>query len=524
MQSLETKTTDFSEVIHENYALPQAHPDRLATIAKLFGLKTPDIENCRVLQIGYAISNNLIPLALTFPKGQFTGIDLSSKHAEEGKSIISKLAVSNVQIQHLDISQIDKDFGRFDYIIMHGIFSWSSKEQQDKLLSICSSNLSRHGVAYVSYNTYPGWHYRGLVRDMMLYHASQFNELETKVVQARALIGFLAQAVPTENNVYGMMLKDELDMLSHQSDSYILDDHLRRENEPVYFHQFAEQANTHDLQYLGESEFSSMLTSNFAPEVAATLKHVSNDLIRTEQFMDFVRNRAFRQTLLCHKDIKLKRNLQGSAMHNFLFSSSAHTNVSAEQLETTSPVEFTLKNGIALTTTRPVTKLALSYLAQISPQSMSFEELLDNIMPKLPATSGTRQMQEQLLGGDLLTAGAAGVIDLHSYQRNLCLEVSSYPSVSKFARYQAESGSAITNKLHESIDADSFVRTVISLLDGTRDLEKIVAGLEILVHAGALKVQRDNENLEESKELHDTLRGVVLESLNEIKSAVLLDK
>ena len=64
---------------------------------------------------------------------------------------------------------IDDSFGTFDYIIVHGIWSWVPDVVKDKILNICSRNLSDRGIAYVSYNTYPGWKRLEQLRDIMLY-------------------------------------------------------------------------------------------------------------------------------------------------------------------------------------------------------------------------------------------------------------------------------------------------------------------------------------------------------------------
>ena len=52
---------------------------------------------------------------------------------------------------------IDDDFGTFDYILVHGIWSWVPDIVKDKSSAFCNRNLSDRGIAYVSYNTYPGW-------------------------------------------------------------------------------------------------------------------------------------------------------------------------------------------------------------------------------------------------------------------------------------------------------------------------------------------------------------------------------
>ncbi|NIO41969.1 MAG: hypothetical protein GTO41_18465, partial [Burkholderiales bacterium] len=84
---------------------------------------------------------------------------------------------------------------------------------------------------------------------------------------------------------------------------------LEGTNEPVYFHQFIARAESHGLQYLGEAELSIMATSNFPDHIEETLRRISRDTIQIEQYMDFLRNRTYRQTLLCHKELAIDRSL-----------------------------------------------------------------------------------------------------------------------------------------------------------------------------------------------------------------------
>ena len=136
----------------------------------------------------------------------------------------------NIELRQFDITQITREFGEFDYIIAHGVYSWIPPNARDHLLRVCKENLSPNGVAYVSYNVYPGWHMRGMIRDMMLYHARQFPDIGTQVQQARALLDFLGETVPTENSPFGMMLKLELQTLRKQDDSYIAHEFLEGDN------------------------------------------------------------------------------------------------------------------------------------------------------------------------------------------------------------------------------------------------------------------------------------------------------
>jgi methyltransferase-like protein/SAM-dependent methyltransferase len=525
MQTIQDQVvSSYDHFPYESNSFPQSHPDRLATLAKLFGLNSPKISEAKVLELGCASGGNLLPLAFSYPNAHFTGIDLSSRQISTGQALIEKFNLKNIELKHLDLMKIEKDFGEFDYIVAHGVYSWVSKHVQAKILEICDQNLTEKGVAYVSYNTYPGWHFRGMIRDMMLYHTAQFPDPGAKVVQARALLDFLSNAVPADN-AYGLMLKNELDLIAPLRDSYVLHEHLEEKNQPVYFHEFAEEASKHNLQYLSEADFSLMITTNFAPQVGETLRRLSNDIVRTEQYMDFVRNRAFRQTLLCRKGVQLNRNLDWRSVKDFRIASATRTEASQAELVGNQQVQFVVPKGVTMTVANPVVKVAFNYMSQIWPRSASFDELLATITQLSPTViqdSSSRQKQEQLLGTDLLTAYAAGIVSFRTEEPHFVVETSSHPIVSPLVRHQAESGQRITNQLHESADAEVLVRNIVLLLDGTRDVQSIVTELEKLIGNGTLNVHKDGKQLTGGEELRQTLAKVTEDILTNLTKLALL--
>ena len=85
------------------------------------------------------------------------------------------------------------DYGAFDYIIAHGVYSWVPADVRDKMLAIFHDNMRPQGVAFVSYNAYPGSHLRDLVRDMMLFHVRDIADPRERVAQARAVVKALSR-------------------------------------------------------------------------------------------------------------------------------------------------------------------------------------------------------------------------------------------------------------------------------------------------------------------------------------------
>ncbi len=520
-----TTTFAYDQVTYESFPYPQSAPDRIATIGRLFGIDTASPGNCRVLELGCASGGNLIPLAETYPQSNFVGIDLSKRQVAEGVDIISRLGLQNIEIRHQDISDVTKDSGKFDYIICHGVYSWVAPKVQASIFEACNQLLAPNGLAYVSYNTYPGWHFRGMIRDMMLYHTANLAEPAMKVAQARALLDFLAQSVPTQDNAYGIMLRNEANVLKQLNDTYLLHDHLSEANHPVYFHQFAEKLREFGLQYVGEADFYSMISGNLPKEVDVTLKRISNEIVRTEQYMDFVCNRTFRQTVICRSDLNINRNL--SAQDVLAFNVSAALRMSADvSLEAGKVETFTSASGASLTTGQPLTKAALRHLTEIFPTSISFKELLAvataSVSPLLIQDAGSALAASQQLGSDILAAYASNIVNLKSGPDSFSTTISDRPAVSGLAREHAKTLNRVTNRLHELVNIDSFGRTIIGLLDGESDYQSILNKLVDMASSGQLVVQRDGKTLTNREDLKSVLDPTLRETLTKFAGAALL--
>ena len=369
------KVYSYDAVPYESQPFPQSHPDRLATIARLFGMFPATIDHCRVLELGCAGGGNLIPMAFQLPGSEFVGIDYSHRHVETAQKIIRDLELKNIRVEHKSILDVDVTWGAFDYIICHGVYSWVTEEVQNKILAICAENLQEQGVAYISYNTYPGWHMREMIRRMMIYHTRHITEPARKIQQARALIDFLARSVPTQDNAYGLLLKSELEIIKKSRDYYLFHDHLEEHNTPVYFSQFAEKMARYPLQYLGEADLHTMLSSGFSEEIRETLKRIATDIIKAEQYMDFLRNRYFRQTLICRKNVSLKRNLTPVALRGLLVAANVRPEHAEVDLSPGIKEIFHGPRKSTLQTSRPLTKAAFVVMKKHWPQALGMETL-----------------------------------------------------------------------------------------------------------------------------------------------------
>jgi methyltransferase-like protein/2-polyprenyl-3-methyl-5-hydroxy-6-metoxy-1,4-benzoquinol methylase len=524
-----TQPTSYDAVPYESHPFAQTHPDRLATVATLLGLAPPPVARCRVLELGCAAGGNLLPMAQTLPESTFVGIDLSARQIADGQRVIDALGLPNVTLKHLSILDVTRELGRFDYIICHGVYSWVPPAVQDKILEICDENLAPNGVAYVSYNTYPGWHMRGMIRDMMSYHARQFAEPHLRVQQARNLLDFLAKSVVQENSPYSLLLQSELALVRQSRDSYLFHEHLEECNDPIYFYQFAERAAAKGLQYLGESDLRVMVPGNYPPEVANVLKMLSADLIHLEQYMDFLRNRMFRQTLLCHRHLVPNYTVSPERLPAFHVASPARPMAAQPDIQSTEGEQFQGPDGATLTVRQPLAKAAMLCLAEAWPRAIPFDTLRTmarvrlNLAPETDAA--TRARETLILGQCLLTAYtsvSARLVELHVQAPPLVVEISERPDASPLARLQAAAGPHVTNLRHELVILEEFPRQVLRHLDGRHDRDALNEILVGLAAEGVLQLTRHGQPIREPDEVRAILRQGLEEQLPQLAANGLL--
>lgn len=199
-----TAASTYDEVPYGSYPVPASHPDRLYSMAKLFGMQPVPPENARILEIGCAGGGNLLPMASMFPHAECVGVELSQVQCDYGSEAIKFTDFKNVSIRQGSVTDIDASFGKFDYILCHGVFSWVPEFVREAILRVASENLSDQGISFISYNAMPGWYMRGMIRGMMIEHVKLIDEPIKKIAQARALLKFLVDANANVNTPHAI--------------------------------------------------------------------------------------------------------------------------------------------------------------------------------------------------------------------------------------------------------------------------------------------------------------------------------
>lgn len=514
--------TAYDQVPYLSLAHVQTHPDRLATIATLFGLQTAPVEKCRVLELGCSDGTNLIAMAHELRQSEFFGIDSAGRAIAQGKQTIDDLSLDNVSLQQVDLMEFAADDVAFDYIIAHGVYSWVPDPVRDRILAICSECLSANGIAYVSYNTYPGGHIRDMVREMMLFHVRGASDVGQKITQGRALLKFLASS-KKEPDLYRQLLQKELEHAIEYSDAAFYHDDLNPLTRPIYFHQFVEHAAAHGLQFLGDAMFNEMQPEEYEPVVMTALRELDDDVLAREQYLDFLMCRRFRRTLLCRREVSLDYKIQPGVVENFYAASEAQPTSPEPRILSRDTEEFRTPKGASIRTNRPLAKAALLQLSQEWPRSIAFPDLLAAAR-RLAFSEKDEDENRGALCEILLRSFAAGITELHVWAPRLVTDVSERPIASPVARYQNRSMKRITTLRHTGLELnDELSRSLLELLDGTRNFSALVEALTAVVQTGQATLQADGQPVTDpaktremiAKELPSALKGLA-------RSAVLV--
>jgi methyltransferase-like protein/2-polyprenyl-3-methyl-5-hydroxy-6-metoxy-1,4-benzoquinol methylase len=496
----------YDEVEYPGFPFPQTHPDRLATIATLFGMTPAPVNHCRVLELGCGDGGNLIPMAYGLPESQFIGIDLAARAVEKGQTAVAALGLRNIELRRLNVHDVTADFGQFDYIIAHGLFSWVPPDVKDKILAICKANLASRGVAFISYNTYPGGHLHQMTREMMLFHLNGQADFRTRISQGREVIKLMSDT-PSDNDGYSAFLKQELERVLERADTVLYHDDLAETNAPLYFYQFVEQSRRHGLQYLAEARLAES-QSNLYPTISAEMGATHEDpLIAREQYFDFLKCRMFRQTLLCHGDVQVDRSIKIDRLRNLFVASSARPVSLNPDLVSSGTIEqFRLSNGATISIDLPVAKAALSYLGEMWPRSVWFGELVARVSPGSATGSEGGYGNRAAIGlyEAILKIYGADLLELHVHQPGLVATAGEFPMVSLLARLQAHMSHSVTTLRHTTVDlTDDLGRRLVVLLDGTRNrstlLKQLIAEAELAESSGTPTINREDldQKLEE---------------------------
>ena len=488
----------YDRLPYESNPFSETHPRFLATLGELFRLPVAPAERCRVLELGCAGGGNLIPMAWHLPDSEFVGIDLEESQVREGQGLIDKMGLTNIHLAQGDIMQLGEELGQFDYIVAHGVFSWVPEPVRQATFALYKQLLKPDGIGYISYNTRPGWHVRGMVREMLLYHTKGIEDPLACLNAALAFIEMYAQTLRQQPGPLAQHLLMELESLKKAHPSYIYHEYLEANNQPLLVSEFLEQAQSHGLRYLCECQLEGMFPSHLGEQADGFLADLE-DNARHEQYLDFFNHRTFRQSLLVHAEVEPDYDIDLGRLVDWSAASNLAPPAKLE-LRRDTVQSFTTLDGKEIQVGDALSRAMLAILYQHYPSAMPLSELVEQGWNMVREAHGKKA--PNIAGqwhGEIFNLYANCLIQLSPQPLMRDNTLPERPSLNPLARIWVEHGARnIPTVWHQSLNTDVFSLRVLQLLDGQHSLAQLQERLFAEVQSGELVlagVKRDAGNL-----------------------------
>ncbi len=521
--ALEAVRASYDRTPYPGQAQSLTHPDHLAAVALLHGLEPASPDHCRVLELGCGDAGNLIPMAFRLPDSRFVGVDLSPRQIQDGRALARSLGLTNLDLRAVSLTEVDESYGQFDYILVHGVFSWVTEEVRERILAICKANLAPQGLAYVSYNTLPGWRARGMVRDMMLYHVRGIQEPEERVERALALLDFLVTAQEDRQDAHSLALQEVQQHLRDYQGltAYLSHEYLETDNQPFYFHEFMALAGAAGLQYLAEADTAFAEVDTLPPAVREPVEAFAPDRVGREQYLDFIRNRAFRRSLLCHQERQPERGADSARLERLSVGAALRCEEAEPDLVSPEPLRFVNPEGRDFSSTHPLAKTLLWLLSRTWPGNVPFVALLAAAREHLPVNDVDPAVAVDILASSFW----AGVVDLRARSLGCASQPGSQPRASALARRQLTMGDFVTSLRHHTLHlADPLDRVLLAHFDGDHDRAALLAVLEREAEEGRLQLSLEGRPISDPVVLSAVLGQLLEEKIQHLAEQALLEQ
>lgn len=511
-KSIAENAADYDALPYLTGAMHTTQPSRLAAVAHLFGLSPKPVGQSRVLEIGCSIGGNLTPLAARYPSAEFIGIDISQVQINLGRKRVEELGLKNCSLRCISLTDMGNEFGGFDYIICHGVYSWVPPHIQSEVFRVIPERLNSDGVAQVSFNVLPGWRAWQPFRDAALAMLPDSMPINQKVPAALELLNFVVAAQRGNDSKYNVGLRELADNLKRHHSYYIGHEHLEDANNPCTFKDFVSRAEAGGLAYLGDSNISNMMPQNLKPQVMDDLlRRTGGNLLAMEQMLDILTGRTFRNALLIHKEDapKVKRDLDLTRFDSLHFAATA--DVTYRHLG--NAVVLDLGQAKQARIDSPASILAVKKVFDARPGSVSMASLLEG---------QPNAMEIRKTFAELALADAVTIFFEPLPAAARCPEK---PKAFWLAQQDAVAHYMHTATLaHQRFELTPLSNFLLARMDGTKTVAELKAALAAELMTGRLSFTADRKKKVNALNMANESQDFATELLDALVARALIER
>jgi len=273
----------------------ELNPERVKLAFLNAGLIAPKFGTACELGFGQGLSVNLHAAASVCT---WFGTDFNPEQAGFAQEL-AFASGSNPQLYDEDFEAFAKrDMPSFDYIGLHGIWSWVSDENRTVIVEFIRKKLKVGGVLYISYNTLPGWGTFAPMRYLMAEHAEVMGaDGEAIVSRIDGALHFTDRLLATKPKfaLANPLVNEKIKQIKDQNRHYLAHEYFNRDWHPMHFGEMAKWLEPAKLSYACSANYLDHIDAvNLTAEQQTFLKDISDPLFK-QTVCDFMVNQQFRK-------------------------------------------------------------------------------------------------------------------------------------------------------------------------------------------------------------------------------------
>jgi len=513
----DTTFDPYNGLNYSSYPYYHSHPDRLFTLGKLFGAGPAEPGTANILEIGCSSGGNLIPIALKYPQSKLLGIDASPSQIAAAQKAASEIGLMNVTFENKLTSDLQNSQEQFDYIIVHNMISWVNEQTRNEIFDLCKKLLKPTGIAFVSYNVHAGHSTANLVREMVLYNTHRLETIPEKLEQAKAFLAFTINALEESENPLHQMIYVEARALFENDN--MLCDYLIGDHKVFSFHEFFDELDKRELQYVSDTYLPAMYVGNAPANILEAVQQLT-DIVDVEEYLDFFTQKAFKSSIICHKDLNIKRDVSGADLSSLYISSNILLDIPSQDItnfdDATQSLSFFIKpnGGGGIQTNSSIMKAVLYTIADnaaINP--ISIAQIIDIASEKVPNI--TKEKVQETFNQELIGLIFTGYVDITSYMTTASTVISDKPKIYHLARYQAlqSEDTWVTNLRGQIVFIGLFEKYAFRYMDGEYGLDAIEEFIFNHAQQEDLSFSKDGQAITNKDEIKQEIKDHLQDSL-----------
>jgi SAM-dependent methyltransferase len=250
-------------------------------------------------ELGFGRGLTINVLAAANPLGSFYAADFNPAHVAGARQLASKAQLDNLTLLDNSFEELARgdvvDLPLFDFITLHGIYTWVTKDNQRHIARFIKRYLKPGGIVYLSYNAMPGWSASIPLQRIIVDHANLNPGSSTSQIKAAAQ--FLDELVNTDKGYFANndAIRERLDSLHTASPSRLVYEYMHRHWKPMYHADMVGDLAESRLDYVGSAELVMAFPPLYLrPEYLALVESIQDAKFR-ETVKDCLLNTEFRK-------------------------------------------------------------------------------------------------------------------------------------------------------------------------------------------------------------------------------------